>query len=200
MPIVGIVFARRTQHAVVRMKTYLIYGAALAIAMALLTMLLYLVGLHSDPAKLNIAQAVGICGMITILAACIVLGTKGRRAEIPATEEFGYGSAFAAGFMIVLFGSLFGIVTTFVYANFINPDFADTIVQAQTQQLEAKGLKPAQIEGAEKMIRKMMSPPMQAVIGFFNTLFFGTIVSLVTAAFLKRSAAAITAEAPPALG
>src|SRR5204863_1682654 len=113
------------------MKTYLIYGAAMAIAGAMLVMLLYLLGLHSDPAKLTMAQIVGGCGGLAIGAVCITLGTKARREGVPPSEEFGYGRALLAGFMISLFASVFGIVTVFVYANYVNPEFADVIVQAQ---------------------------------------------------------------------
>src|SRR3954469_9319857 len=126
------------------MKTSLLYGAAMAIAGAMLIMLLYLTGLHSDPAKLTMAQIVGGCGGLVIGIICITLGTKARRAEIPPSEEFGYGRALQAGFMISLFAALFGMITVFVYAKFINPEFADIIVQAQTQKLEGK-MNPAQL-------------------------------------------------------
>jgi hypothetical protein len=181
------------------MKTYLTYGAAMAIAGAMLLMLLYLLGFHSDPAKLTMAQIVGSCGGLVISIICITLGIRARRAEIPPSEEFGYSRALGAGFMVTLFSSLFGIVTWIVYAKFINPDFHDIIVQAQMHAMEAKGMKPEQIEAAEKVIRTMTSPFIQAVFSFFGGLVMGTIISLVAAAFLKRPAVAIVPEAPPAL-
>jgi ABC-type dipeptide/oligopeptide/nickel transport system permease component len=181
------------------MKTYLTYGFAMAFAGAALAVLLYLLGYHSDPAKLRAAQGIGMAGGLAIGVTCIVLGTKARRAEIPASEEFGYGRAFGAGFMIALFASLFGIITTFVYAKFINPEFVDVIVQAQVQQLEAKGLSADKIQGAEKVIRTMASPYVQACFSFIAGLVMGTIISLITAAFLKRPAAPFAAETPPSL-
>jgi hypothetical protein len=129
-------------------------------------------------------------------ALCITLGTKARRAEVPPSEEFGYGRAMLAGFMISLFAALFSTITVFVYAKYINPEFADIIVQAQTQKLEAQGITGARLEGVEKGIRMMMSPPIQAVIGLINGLIMGTVISLITSAFLRRPA---EAEAPPAI-
>jgi hypothetical protein len=181
------------------MKTYLIYGFAMALAGAVLAVVLYLVGLHSDPAKLVTAQIVGAAGGLVIGAICITLGTKARRAEIPPTQDFGYGRALGAGMMIALFASLFGIATTLLYATVINPGFRDVIVQAQIEKFEAKGMSAAQIEAAEKMVRKMMSPAIQAGSGFFGGMVLGTLISLVTAAVLKRPAVAESFDAPPPL-
>ncbi len=181
------------------MKTYLTYGVAMAIAGAVLNVVLYLVGLHSDPAKLTIAQIVGGVGGLGICITCLTLGIKARRAEIPATEEFGYGRALGSGVMIALFASLLGIVTTFVYAKFINPDFVDVLVQAQNQKFEAKGMSSTQIESAEKVVRMMSGPAVQAVFSFFGGMVFGTIISLVAAAFLKRPAAPEIPASPPPL-
>ena len=101
--------------------------------------------------------------------------------------------------MIALFASLFGIATTFLYATVINPGFREVIVQAQTQKFEARGMSAAQIEAAENMVRKMMSPAVQAGSGFFGGIAMGTLISLVTAAVLKRPAIAEPLDAPPAL-
>ena len=182
------------------MKTYLTYGGAMAVAGAILVLTLFFLGFHSEAAKLDAAQTIGLCGGIAIGAVCIVLGTKARLAEVPPTEEFGYGRALGTGVMIVLFASLFGLVTNFLYFQFINPHFTDVIVQAQLAKMEAKGLQGAQLDQAEKMMRTMMNPGLQAVFGFCGGMITGTILSLITAAFLKRPATSDLGETPPALG
>lgn len=175
-------------------KTYLTYGFAMALAGAVLTLVLYFLGFHSDPAKVQIGQWISLPVFVIITVICIVLGTKARRTEVPPNEEFGYGRALGAGVMIVLFASLIGIVTNAIYFSFINPDFVDVMVQAQSDKLAAKGVGAAQLEQMEKGMRFMMKPPILAVFGFLQGMFWGTIISLVTSAFLKRSA---TAEPPP---
>lgn len=55
----------------------------------------------------------------------------------------------------------------------------------------------AQIEAAERMIRKMMHPAIQAVSYFFGAMLFGVVISLLTSIFLKRPAAALSE--PPAV-
>ncbi len=178
------------------MKTSLTYGLLMAVAGAVLAISLYLLGFHSDAAKLGTAQILGTIGAIVIGSICITLGMKARRAEIPANESFGYGRALGTGVMIALFASLCGIVTTFAYAKFVNPGFSEIVVQAEIAKLEAKGLSGAQIEGAEKMIRVMTGPVAQTAGGFIGGIMFGTLISLVVAAVLKRAAAE---SAPPVM-
>ncbi len=168
------------------MKTYLTYGAAMAGGGFVLVLILFIFGFHSDAAKVSTAQWIQMVLGLAIGVTCIVLGTKARRATVPPEEAFGYGSALGAGVMITLFGALIGLVTNFVYMHFINPGMTDLIMQAQIAKWEAAGMSSARIDQAEGMMRKMMNPAIQAAFGFFGGLFFGTLISLVTAAFLKR--------------
>jgi hypothetical protein len=181
------------------MKTYLTYGFVMALAGAVLAVVLYLLGLHSDPTKLGVAQLIGTVGILGIGIVCITLGIKARRAELPATDDFTYGQAFGGGFMISLFGALVGVLTNFLYITVINPGFSDVIVQAEVAKLEAKGMSATQIEGAEKIVRMMTGPGMYIAMGFVMGLLIATIISLIVAAFLKRPAVMDVGEAPPSL-
>ena len=117
-----------------------------------------------------------------------MLGTKARRAEIPTEEAFGYGSALGAGVMITLFATLFGTGFSLLYSTVINPGFTEVILEAQTEKFEAAGMSADAAEKATAVVSKMMHPAVQSAIGFVVGVFFGTLVSLVTAAFLKRPA------------
>ncbi len=170
------------------MKTYLTYGSAMAGGGFVLTLVLYILGFHSDPAKLSAAQWLqGGLGLV-ISIACIVLGTKARRATVPATEEFGYGSALGAGVMIGLVAAVIGLLTTYLYIGVINPHFNELILQAQADKMEAQGLSAEKVEQIQKMSAPFMKLPMQLAFSFIGGMFFATLVSLVTAAFLKRPA------------
>jgi hypothetical protein len=166
---------------------------------AVLAVVLYLLGFHSDPQKLTTAQIIGTCATTAISVIGITLGIRARRAQISPTDEFTFGQAFGAGFMVGLFAALFGIVTTYVYTKFINPDFVDTIVQAQVSKLEAKNVPADRIEAVEKIIRRMSSPEIQAGAAFIMALLINTFVALIVAAFSKRPAAPLSYEAPPPL-
>jgi len=176
------------------MKTYVTYGFMMALGGLLLNLALYFLGFHSEVEKFGTAQWIGGLGGLAIVVVLIVLGTKARRNEVPLSEEFGYGRALGAGVMIVLFGALFGVVVNIVYMKFINPGMADLIVQVQSAKFEAKGMSGAQLEQAEKFTRMMTGPIISSIFNFFGGMIIGTIISLITAAFLKRSA---SAEPPP---
>ncbi len=171
------------------MKTYLTYGSAMAGAGFVLTLVLYILGFHSDPSKLSTSQWIQGCVGLAISIVCIVLGTKAHRAAVPAEDDFGYGSALGTGVMITLFAALIGIVTNLLYTQVINPGMTDIAIQAQIAKWEAMNMPAARMEQAESMMRKMMSPPIQAAFAFLGGMVFGTLISLVTAAFLKRPAA-----------
>ena len=166
------------------MKTYLTYGFAMALGGALISFAMFFLGLHDSPSKLDLAQWIQMgCG-IALGVTCIVLGTKARRAEVPAGAAFGYGSA---------------LVTTYVYLAIINPGYGDVVLQAQAEKLEGKGLKSEQIEQIQKMSAIMMKPGVMTAFSFIAGLFFGTVISLISAAFLKRPAVEDAGDAPPTL-
>jgi hypothetical protein len=178
------------------MKTCLIYGLAVALAGIVLNLILFFLGFHSDAARFGTGQAIGGIGAIAIAIVGILLGTRARRAEVPASEPFGYGRAFGAGFMIALFAALFSIVTTYIYFHLINPGIQEVIAQAQIDKWEAAGMSSDRIESAEAVMRKMMHPAIQAAFGFIAGVISGTVIALITSAFCRRE---VTDPQPPAL-
>src|SRR5271157_6323037 len=172
------------------MKTCSLYGFISALAGAVLALVLYFLGFHSDPAKLSAAKWIGGLGGIAIAIACTALGVKARREEVPEAEGFGYGSALGAGMQVTLVSSILSSIFNYAYLVFINPGFTDVILQDTMDKLQAKGMSGAQLEQAEKFSRFMMGPGIQSVTALIGILFAGFIISLIVAAFLKRPAPA----------
>jgi len=175
------------------MKTCSLYGFVLALAGALLTLALYFLGFHSDPAKLTAAKWIGGLGGVAIAVTVTALGVKARRAEVPESEEFGYGRALGAGALLSLVASSLSAVFAYAYYGFINPGFTDILLQDQMDRLQAKGISGAQLDQAEKFTRFFMGPGVQGVSTLIAGFIFGFIISLIVAAFLKRAAP----EGPP---
>ena len=170
------------------MKTPLIYGLYMALAGLVLNLVLYFAGFHSEVDKLGTAQTIATIGNLILGVTLLVLGIKARRAEIPPTEDFGYGRALWAGVQISFFACIFGIITNFLYMNVINRGLRELMVQAQIAKWETLGMSSDRIEQAEKMMRMMMNPAMQAVFGLLFGMLICTVISLIAAAFLKRPA------------
>lgn len=180
------------------MKTSLTYGFIAALVAALISMGSYFAGWHDTPEKLDTAHNVGMALGVVTAVICLVLGIKEKRALTPADKSWGYGSALGTGIMIGLFAAILGNLYSYCYFSFINPHVTDVIYQAQVAKMEAKGLSPEQIERAEPMMRKFMSPVVMTISGFVITLLFNTVLSLIIAAFLKNRPAGAQAEPPVA--
>jgi hypothetical protein len=172
------------------MKSYLTSGSFIAIGNAVVTLVLYLGGFHSDATKLSTANYVSIVIGLGLSITFLIIGTRAKRAHLPVDQEFTYGQALATGVMISLFAALFGTAFQFIYQSFINPGFGEVVIQAQSAKFQASGLSSDQIEKAEKITRMMTKPAFQAVFSFFGGIIFGVILSLITAAFLRRKGSA----------
>jgi hypothetical protein len=167
-------------------KLSLIYGAAMAIAGAALTLLLYLTGLHDSVERLSLAQWIGTAGGVAIGVTCLALSMRDKRARHPADAEWGYGSALGVGTLTGLWGSLFGMVTAYVYFGVINPGFSEVVYQAQVAGMEAKGVSAAQIEKLEPMLRKWMSPLVMTLIQGAMGFIWSFLLALIVAIFFRR--------------
>jgi hypothetical protein len=176
------------------MKVYLTYGLVAAVANAVLTSALYLLGFH-DEAKVKFSQLIEMPIMLAIGILVLVLGIKARRSELWPAQDFSYGRALGAGVMISLMAALFGLVTSGVYFGVIHPEFSEMLTRVEVARMEAQGRPPATIEAAEKMMKFIMNPAMLTIMGFLYVFINGTILSLIIAAFLKRRAS----DQPPTL-
>jgi hypothetical protein len=172
------------------MKTCSLYGFIMAVASAILLLVLYFLGYHTDPAKFGAAKWIGGVGGLAIAITVMVMGVKARRAEVPANEPFGYGKAFGAAFMISVVSTIIYTIFYYIYAAFINTGFSEMIIQDSMDKMQAKGVSGAQLDSMEKGIRFMSSPMMLGISSVIGGLIFGVILALIIAAFLKRPAPA----------
>ncbi len=177
------------------MKTSALYGFIWALAGAFLTLILYFTGFHSDVAKLATAGWIGGIAGLGIAVTCMVVGVKARRAELPAEADFGYGAALWTGVLISIVASLLSSLFSYIYWAFINPGFADIVVQNQVSKLEAGGMTGDKLDKAEAMTRVMASPVPQSIIALIMGVLVGTIIALIIAGFLKKP----SSDTPPTM-
>ncbi len=177
------------------MKTTFYYGVIMAVIGILLNYAMYFLGFHDSVEKMHTGQMIGFCiGAISGIV-CLVLAARARRQETPASEPFGYGRSLLACFLTSLWSVCFTTLSWVIYIGVVNPGVRDIMVQGEIAKLEAKGLSSDQIEKAEGMIRMMMGPVPQGLVGFCIGLVFWTVLSLIIAAFIRRAAAGPAATA-----
>ncbi|HUE80574.1 MAG TPA: DUF4199 domain-containing protein [Pyrinomonadaceae bacterium] len=105
-----------------------------------------------------------------------------------------FGRAFKVGILITLISCAFYVVTwQIVYFNFL-PDFADKFVSHQVEQLRASG---ASQEAVEAKIQEMNyfkelynNPLFNAAITFTEPFPIGLLITLISAAILRKKDAA----------
>jgi hypothetical protein len=118
---------------------------------------------------------------IVIIAFCIQFGKQ-------QTDGVTFGKIFGYGFKISLWVSVIVVLYSLLSVNVIFPEFIDQILVKTRTDLQAKGgMTDEQIDQAVSMTKKFMQPLPLSIFTFLATLFFGTVASLLGAAFTKKS-------------
>ena len=101
-----------------------------------------------------------------------------------------FGKAFLSGFLIVATASVITSVYSYVFFTFIDPAYLERIISQTLEQTQAKlvekGMSDDQMEPALAMTRKFMTPMIMSIFAIIYSLLFGAILSLITAAILKK--------------
>ena len=97
-----------------------------------------------------------------------------------------YGQGVGQGVLVSLFGSILLGFFTYAFFKFASPESLQEIIDMTESKLEDQGLSEDQIEMTMKMQTKIMTPGIMGIITIFTYVFLGLIVSLITAAILKK--------------
>lgn len=169
------------------MKTSLTYGIGLTIATGILMMILHVAGFMTDSSKFMTGVIIMIPSAIILTIIGLILGMRTRRNEVPKEEGFSYGQAFKTGMLIIAFSALFGTAFNILYFKVINPDYTNTAIGWTRAFMEGHGIDEDKIEQTEAKMRADNTVVKQATKGIINSLIFGTVFSLICAAFIKRA-------------
>lgn len=111
-----------------------------------------------------------------------------------------FGKAFGVGILITLVSSVFYVVTwEILYFNFL-PDFCEQWTAYAVEQVRASGAGQAAIDAKiqeMKAMKAMMDNPfLNAAIAFIEPFPVGLIITLISAAILKRKTPSGTMSVP----
>jgi hypothetical protein len=167
------------------MSTTLLYALIMAIAQIVATLIQYFIGYQTDRmASGQWFQMVPLVISIVIL----VLGIKAVRDEQPG-KGLSYGKGVGTGALITLYSCIIGSIYAYVHFTYVNPNFADYMIEVSRAKWASAGMSKSQMENAEKGVRWFTKPAIQAIASFIIGNIFGVILSLIIAAFLKREPA-----------
>ncbi len=115
----------------------------------------------------------------------IFIGSKNYR-----DKELGgiisYGTAFYSGFLISFFASVIIAFTVFLYIKFVDSSILEKIMEQTEQNMLDSGRSDEEVEKALEAAQYFMNPTSMAFFSILGYTFFGALISLVTAAFLKK--------------
>jgi len=130
--------------------------------------------------KLNNATILQILNYIS-LGALMYYGTKVLRDKYQG-GYIGYGRALASSFLITLFAGIIVAFFTLVYFKWLDPNMLEQMKVEVQQTLMDKGMGEKEIE----ISMRMMTPSFYAFAALFSFAFWGFILSLIVAMFIRK--------------
>lgn len=154
------------------------FGALNGVAIIIVSLLIYLLGLQQTFVVSIIIYAVNIL--------FIVLGTKFLRQQ-HLHGQISYGKAVGSGILISLFMSIIVAFFVFIFFKLLAPAEMDKIFAQMEENLYNKGLPDDQVEMSIEMTKKFTTPLTMALGTILSYTFMGLIFSLITSAFIKKN-------------
>ncbi len=150
------------------------YGLVLALVMIIYSLVLNMLDMGTN-------QWAGWFNYIIILGG-IIWGTIEYRDKV-LKGSITYSGALGLGTLIVLFGAFVSATFMYVYITFIDQSIMSTMLLEAEKNLYTQGLDDETIEQS----LAYMTPGIIALSTFLINVFVGFLLSLITAAILKRT-------------
>jgi len=164
------------------MKIPLNYGALIAFAGIVVSLVGYLLGYHNDLEKFELGNQIGqIAGLLTSVIG-ILLAMRAARAQSP-DGSLSYGRAVGTGTLVSLVSGAISAVYVLFYGTVINPQFHELVYENATSKMTAE-----QAEAAAGMMRFFTGAIWMGVMVLIVSPIFGALISLIIAIFVKRPA------------
>ena len=162
------------------MKPSLQYGLIYAGINIGLSLLAFGLGVEKD-------QTVQTASGWIYYALPVVIIFMGIRAQREVLYGFiSFGKAFSTGFIISLIGSILITLYTYLYFTILNPGMIDYIKLKQEEEMLARGMTDSQVEAISSQMEMWWSPGMMSLFLIIGGILLGTIISLISAAILKK--------------
>jgi hypothetical protein len=158
-------------------KSTMTSGAILGGGLLVYTVILYMT-------NLTFAKGLGYISYLIMIGG-IILGIKNYR-DNEQQGFISYGRALGVGMLTVAFASVIMALFTYILYKFIDPGLAEKSLETARNQMLENNMKDDQIEMAQNITRKLMTPAILAFGTILAYSFFGLVFSLIIAAFMKK--------------
>jgi hypothetical protein len=153
------------------------YGVIIALAIIVFSLILFLLGLDQG-------SGLEYLSYLLLLGGLFLAQTNFRNKYQGGYIE--YGKAFTIGLLTSIFLSLIMGIYTFIFFKYIDPGAMEEAMTIAEQKLMDKGMSDMEIEQGMAIARKFQGVGMYTFVAIFGNIFFGAILSLITAIFVKK--------------
>ncbi|MBN2275477.1 MAG: DUF4199 domain-containing protein [Bacteroidales bacterium] len=164
------------------------WGAITGIVLIIYSLLLYLLNQTYN-------QALGFISYVFLIGG-ILIGSFAYRDKVLG-GKISYGNAFVTGLLITVFAGILSSFFSFILVRFVDPGMVEQAIVKTEENLMNRGLSEDQIEIAIERSRKFISSPMTVVWGIFIFTLIGSVISLITAAIVKKEGSPFDNETQP---
>ena len=120
-----------------------------------------------------------------VLVVGIILAMRNFKAQ--QAGFLSYGQGMGVGLTVAAVVGALSAVFVYVYTTFVDPEMMTRVMDTARAEMEAKGtMTDAQIDQAMAMSAKFTTGPIMLAFTFLGTIFFGVLISLIAAAFVKN--------------
>ncbi len=155
------------------------YGVYLGIASILINLVVYATGDYLKPHW-------SISVLSALLMVVIIVFANKKFKELNS-GFMSWGQSVKIGVGLTVISAIIIIVYQQIFANFIEPDYAQQMLMMQEQTWTDQGMTSEQIDSAKEMMQKFQSPVISSAIGIVVAAFIGFVVSAIVGAIMKKS-------------
>jgi glucose uptake protein GlcU len=155
----------------------LFYGLITGALIAVYQLAIYIFGMANNKNLGNIAFFLLVIGLL--------LSVKHYRDQVN-NGYLNFGKAFTAGLLTCVFAGVVGAVYSYFQFKYMSPQLIDELLAMTQDNLMTKGIPDSQIEMQSAIMEKLMTPLFLAFAYLFSMVFWGSLLSLVAAAIMKK--------------
>ncbi|HOU95737.1 MAG TPA: DUF4199 domain-containing protein [Bacteroidales bacterium] len=97
-----------------------------------------------------------------------------------------YGQSVGAGVVIFVYYSIIAAIFAYILYKFIDPGLKDKQLAMVEEMLVKRGTPQQAIDASLAMQKKLLVPEIIALSSIFSNILYGTIMSLLVSAFIKK--------------
>jgi hypothetical protein len=153
------------------------YGVIIALAIIVLSLILFLLNLDQNKPLQFLSYAVLLAG--------IVLSQLNYRNKY-GNGYIEYGQSFMVGMLTSLVLAVIMGIYTFIFFTFIDPGSMEEIMLQTEQQMLDRGMTDMEIEQAMKVASMFQTVGWMTFFAVLGNYIIGIILSLITSIFIKK--------------